>query len=65
MNNYTIRFFPLIAPVQKYKKTFLTSDIEAIIAGELGERRHVVWVVGELMSLLRYTPRCLLDAVVI
>lgn len=43
----------------------LTSDVEAVIAGELGERRHVVWVVGELVRLLRYTTCCLLDAVVI
>lgn len=43
----------------------LTSDVEAIIAGELGERRHVVWVVGELVGLLCYTARRLLDAVVI
>lgn len=43
----------------------LTSDIEAIITGKLGERRHVVWVVGELVGLFCYTARRLLDAVVI
>uniref|UniRef100_A0A0E9TX64 Uncharacterized protein n=1 Tax=Anguilla anguilla TaxID=7936 RepID=A0A0E9TX64_ANGAN len=43
----------------------LTAYVEAVVAGELGERRHVVWVVGQLVGLLRDAAGRLLDALVV
>lgn len=42
-----------------------TSDVEAVVAGELGEGRHVVGVVGQDVGLLGDAARRLLDALVV
>ena len=43
----------------------LTSYIQAVVTGKLGEGRHVVGVIGQLVCLLSNAACSLLDAVVV